>query len=638
MLKFKEYILESAEHEAEMQNDDLPIEQHVQNKLFGSNDYIPFKHAHLNEESEDHPDNPKRLVFRGQSHQGKAEGIVVPRHMWEGTPPTVGGKISKATGKPTKPTKGNVGMKEKNLMRAQVYGSEQRNPLTKTQIHRTHLKAIQDHFAKPKAEQLKAEEEARSRLKAAGHLDNGDTTDTSEKTDTVNFEHDDKGRTFTAIASKGVAGHALYTSGTGENEKHHVLNTCLGQTEGCGGGVDSDKLADTSKGTCFAPKAESQYPAASIRRACHAQAKHDPAMTQDWILAHIGSIRKHADKADKKNKRLLFRPNIVDESDTSSYHVIKHLNKQRASERTHEDDKPNIIGNGYGKTGDIHDPENGWYSTYSNTGPKVKNGKRIPENIQRDGSRQKETVSASAGKDAEGNDIHHKNDEGNNTPPKNSYLVTNMKRGSDLDKAFQKHVTHAKYWTKGREQNELSEDEKNQGSEGHFDENGKPTSPENAHYGHTTVNGRRYDYQKQHILHPRMVKVIEKKKVNGQVVQTEHHIPTDSRFMDDHFLPKNRFKSKNGKNAGGILVTTPTTSTTDEQHHSNFTHHVDNDTINHAIANNGGYEIDSPHEQEKAITGGVYEPPKPKASDVKPKPITFSKKLDMVAKKKLPNK
>lgn len=600
MLSFKQFITESVKEE---EHKDLPIEQHVQDKLFGVNDYIPFKHSNLSEEAEDIKDNPNRVIFRGERHQGKASGIVVPRHMWEGTPPTAGGHISKQTGKVVAPTKGNIGMRERNKLRAQVYGSEQRNPLTKTEIHKIHLDALQEHFGKSKEDQLKAEKEARERLKAAGHLDNGDTTDKSEKTDTVNFEHDEDGRQFTAIGSKGVAGHALYTSGTGKKEKHHVLNTCLGQTEGCGGGVDADNVADTSRGTCFAPKAESQYPAASIRRACHAQAIHDPAMTRDWIIAHAGSIRTHADRADKKNKRLLFRPNIVDETDTTSYHLIKALNKQRKAEG-----KPHIIGNGYGKTGEIHDPENGWYSTYSNTGPKVKNGKKISENVQRDGSRQKETIVANT--DIKGNGEHHKNEEGNNTPPKNSYLVINAHRGSDLDKAFQAHVTHAKYWSKGREQHELSDEEKKQGEEAHYDANGNLTKdPSKSHYGHITVNGRRYDYQKQHILHPRLVKVIEKKRVKGKVVTTEHHIPTDSRFKDNDFLPKDRFKSKNGKEAGAILATTPTTSTTNEQHHSNFTHHVDQNTINHAIENNGEYEIDNPHEQEKARINGEYHAP-----------------------------
>lgn len=584
MLTFKNFIIEN---ENEQNGNNGSQEQLVQDKHFGVNDYIPFKNASLDESVEDHPTNEKRLIFRGERHQGKAEGAVVPRHMWEGA-----AKLP--------------GMKERNKMRAEVYGSENRPPLTKTEIHKLHASTLEDHFSKPKSEQLTAEKEAIARLKKAGHLNSGDTTDDSEKTDTINHETDDKGRFYTAAASKGVAGHAVYTSGTGEHEKHHIMNTCLGQTEGCGGGVDADKLADTSKGTCFAPKAETQYPGAAIRRACHAQAKHDPAMSKDWILAHTASLRNRAEKADKQNKRFIFRPNVVDETDTTSRLAIKHLNKQRKAESTPEKEKPSIQGYGYGKTGDVHDPENGWHSTYSNTGPKVKNGKSISENIQRDNNRIKETIHASAGKDTNGNELHHTNDEGEKTPPKNSYLVLNAKRNSDLAKKFQEHVTHAKYWSKGREHSELSPEEKSQGPEGHFDGEGKVTTPENSHYGHVTVNGRRYDYQKQHILHPRMVRVPITKK--GKT--SYHDIPTDSRFKDDEYLPKNRFKARNGKNAGGILATTPTESTSSEQHHSNFTHHVDEDTIKHAINHHGEYEIDKPEDQEKARINGEYAAPR----------------------------
>ena len=157
-----------------------------------------------------------------------------------------------------------------------------------------------------------------------------------------------------------------------------------------------------------------------------------------------------------------------------------------------------------------------------------------------------------------------------------------------------------------------SSDLKEEGPEGHFGGNGKPTTPEKAHYGHTTVNGRRYDYQKQHILHPRLVNVPERKK-NKQTGKTEtvdHMIPTDSRFMDTNFLPKNRFKTKNGKEAGHILMTTPTESTSNLEHHTPFTHDVNAKHIEHAKANKGEYEIDNPMEQEKA-RGKEYVVPKP---------------------------
>ncbi len=590
MLSFKRFLAESEQ----VEEDANKIEQHLHDKLHGAEDYEPIYESEIKESVEEIEGDDKKLLFRGVPHQGRAVGVRVPKHMWEG------GKTVK-------------GMKQINQMRAKVYGSERRAPLTKSEIHKIHTEVLEKHFSKPESEQIAAENGAIAKMRAAGHLSkSGLTTDKSEKTDTVNYETGSQGNGYGAVASKGVAGHAVYTSGTGENEEHHILRTCTGATKGCGGGLDDGKVADTSKGTCFAPKAEAQYAGASVKRACHSQAKHDPAMTEDWIIAHVGSLRKAASALDKKGKTTVFRPNIVDETDTTSRIAIKHLNKQRASARL-----PKIIGNGYGKTGDLHDPENGWYSTYSNTGPKVKNGRPIKENIIRDASRVKETVTAHDGaKD-------FTNDEGKKTPPKNSYMVINAKRNSPLATEFQKHVTHVKYWSKGREQHELSAHERTQGSEGHYDGNGNPTTPENAHYGHTTVNGRRYDYQKQHVLHPRMVDVPVRKKGKTEI----HSIPTDSRFKDDDYLPKDseRYKSPNGKNAGGILATTPTLSTTDAQHHSEFTHHVDENTIKHAKQNNGEYEIDNPHEQEKSRIMGEYEAPTDKSS-VKEQPITINKK------------
>lgn len=554
-------------------------EQLVQNSLFGANDYSPFHDEMIIEGVETHPSNSKRLVFReqgsGTKQTKRATGIVVPKHMWYGAAKT-------------------VGMEKRNELRAKVYGSENRDPLGLGQIEKIHKEVLGNHFQKSKAEQIRAEKAAIAKLKSAGHLDSEDTTDPGDKTDTVKHEFDEEGRPFVAVSSKGVAGHALYTSGHGENAKHHILNTCPAQTTGCGGGVDHRGLADTSKGTCFAPKAEAQYPNAAVRRASHAQAKHDPAMTSDWILAHTHSLRRQAEKADKpkahapKGERFLFRPNVVDETDRSSRHVIKHLNKQRVSEG-----KPSIIANSYGKTNELHDPENGYHVTYSNTGPKVKHGASIAENIRKDRNRIRQTIHAT---DISGD--HIVNDEGKKVPPKNSYVVSNVKRGSDLDKDFQKHVTHAKYWSEGREKHELSDDEVNEGDEGHFDGSGKKTTPEKAHYGHITVNGRRYDYQKQHVLHPRLV------DVNG------HMIPTDSRFKDNEHLPKNRFKSKNGKDAGALLITTPTESTSYAQHHSSFTHHIGPEHVEHAKTHGGEYEIDNPHDQE-AARGREYAPPNP---------------------------
>lgn len=629
MLGFKEYIAEEYTDLPEIENHETDHEQTIQDHLFGVNDYIPFntKTNTLSESIIDHPSNPKRLIFSGPAHQGKAIGVVVPRHMWEGTKGWVRGSIVNGE-KKEKASPPILGMRQRNVARASVYGSENRPPLTKPQISNIHAKVLEEHYTPVSGEttkqqitrQIIIEKAAISRLKEAGHLDVGDTTDQSEKTDTVNFERDAEGRGYTAAGSKGVAGTAVYTSGVGENETHHIIRTCMGQTTGCGGGVDeATKIADTSKGACFAPKAEIQYPNASIRRAAHEQAKHDPAMTSDWILAHNNSLRRRANAADRQGKNFLFRPNIVDETDDTSTIAVDHLNEQRQKEnsenmnnyslavakqklgRSNKPIKPvkiktNVITNGYGKLDELHDPENGHYSTYSNVGPKVKEGKPITENIKRDKRRVRQTQLAV---DGANNDLLNR--QGHKTPPKNTYMVTDVHRWSDRDKEMQKHITHIKYWESGKPTSELSPEEKAQGPEGHFDGQGNATTPENAHYGHTTVNGKRYNYQKQHVLHPRMVDVPIKNTKTGEIKL--HTIPTDSRFKDDDFLPaeSSRFKTKNGKNAGAILMTTPTTSTPDNVHRGEFTHHVGTDEIEHAKANKGEYEIDKPEEQEKAL-------------------------------------
>lgn len=519
------------------------------------------------------------------------KGIVVPRHMWEGS----SGVYSKGDrkGQAFK----NEGMRDINVARAKVYGSENRDPLDVGKIGKIHEKTLEEHFSRPLEEQHAAEQEALGRLRKAKHIKNdADTLDKSEKLDTVRHEHDEQGRSHVGFASKGVAGHSLYTSGHGENQKHHVVNTCPGQTEGCGGGTDKNGIVDTSRGTCFAPNAEQQYVNASVRRAAHEQAKHDPAMTKDWILAHTASLRNAARLADKNNQRLLFRPNVVDETDVSSRHVIRHLNQQRKM-----DDKPPIIANSYGKTNELHDPENGYHVTHSNVGPKVKKGSTISENISRDKARVSNTIMAADNKG------DFKNEQGHKTPPKGSYMVTDVKRGSPMAKNMEEHITHVKYWGRGNEHLRLSEKEREEGPEGHYDANGKPTTPEEAHYGHVTLKNHlgtplRFDYQKQHVLHPRLVNVPERKKnkKTGKMEDVDHMIPTDSRFMDTKFLPKNRFKTKNGKEAGHILMTTPTESTSNIGHQTSFTHHVGPEHIEHAKKNAGEYEIDKPEDQLKA--------------------------------------
>ena len=508
----------------------------------------------------------KRVTIKAEG-SGGVKGIVVPRHTLEGN-----AKV------------GAVGLHEMNEARAKVYGDEHRDPLTLNKIAQQHRDTLKEHFAKPLEEQHAAEEAALNRLREAKHIGkNANTLDESEKLDTVRHEHDEEGRTHIGFASKGVAGHALYTSGKGKDTKYQVINTCPGQTEGCGGGKDANGIIDTKKGTCFAPNAESQYAGAATRRAAHEQAKHDPKMTNDWILAHTGSLRNAARLADKGNQRLLFRPNVVDETDVSSRHAIRHLNEQRKAE-----DKPPIIANSYGKTNELHDPENGYYVTHSNVGPKVKKGQEISENVGRDKARVRNTVLAADNKG------DFKNEQGNKTPPKGSYMVTDVKRGSPMSKKMEQHITHAKYWTTGRPESELTHEEREEGPEGHYSGSGRKTSEDKAHYGHTTHEGLRYDYQRQHILHPRLVQVGQNK--DG----TPHMIPTDSRFKDTEFLPKNRFKTKNGKEAGHILMTTPTESTSNIGHQTSFTHNVSDKHIEHAMKNNGEYEIDKPEDQAKA--------------------------------------
>ena len=511
---------------------------------------------------------------------GGVKGIVVPRHMWEG-------KTYKGEG-----GKKVEGMRDVNEARAKVYGSERRDPLNSGQMNSLHKRVLAEHFAKPLHEQTAAEEEALNKLREAKHIGKtANTLDKSEKLDTVNHEEDSQGRNYVGFASKGVAGHSLYTSGHGKDQKHHVINTCAGQTVGCGGGTDKNGIVDTSRGTCFAPNAESQYVNAAVRRASHEQAKHDPAMSKDWILAHTGSLRNAAENADKKNKVLLFRPNVVDETDVTSRHAIRHLNDQRKATG-----KPNIEANSYGKTNELHDPENGYHVTHSNVGPKTKKGASIEENISRDKARVRNTILAADNKG------DFKNEQGNKTPPKGSYMVTDVKRGSEMSKNMEKHITHAKYWSTGRPKSELTPEEISQGDEGHYGADHKPTTEDKAHYGHKTVKDLRFDYQKQHVLHPRLV------QVGHNEDGSKHMIPTDSRFKDTEFLPKDRFKSKNGKDAGHILMTTPTESTSSIGHQTSFTHHVNEGHIEHAKKNNGEYEIDKPEDQIKSA-GKEYAAP-----------------------------
>jgi hypothetical protein len=69
------------------------------------------------------------------------------------------------------------------------------------------------------------------------------------------------------------------------------------------------------------------------------------------------------------------------------------LNQQRKAKG-----KPAIIANSYGKTNELHDPENGYYVTHSNVGPKTKKGQSIAENIGRDKARVRNTIMAADNK------------------------------------------------------------------------------------------------------------------------------------------------------------------------------------------------------------------------------------------------
>lgn len=569
MRSFNDYLVENRnQHEA-----------HVQAKHYDTNEYpvIPENgDTAIYEGYTPDPENAKRLIIRhdGEGKPKGVSGLSVPKHMWLGTPATTGGHKNKK-GEVVKATGGVMGMQKRNVERAKVYGDEHREPLSVPEMEASHKETLDHHFSQPKKAQIVAEKAAVERLKSAKHLDSGSTTDESEKTDTILHEKDKQGKGYTAAACKGVAGHTVYTSGGGDHAKHRIVNTCPGQTRGCGGGSDEHGVANTTKGTCFAPNAEAQYPSAAVRRSYLDQSKHDPKMTKDYILAHTHSIRKGAEKADKEQKHFVIRPNTLNENDRSTKHVVVGLNAQRKTEG-----KGSIISYQYSKDNELHDPANGVHVTHSNIGPKVINGKTVRENANRDKRRVTNTVTATK---PTGDDL--RNAQGDKTPAKHSYLVTNLPRGGDYDKQYIGAAKHIKYWGIGEK---LSADEKaSSPKEGHFDGEGKPTSSENAHHGFKVVGDRKYDYQKQHILHPRMT------MVNG------HAIPSDSRFQDDHHMPKNKFKSKNGKAAGGIVVTSATTSTSGERSNSSFTHRIDQAKLDHIKAT-GEHEIDSPEEQEAA--------------------------------------
>jgi hypothetical protein len=545
-----------------------PRENEVQQQHF--DEFETIHNEELHESVENDPDHAGRIIVKADAGvKGKAASSVnVPKHMWENG-------------------KNHIGMQERNKARAEVYGHEDRPPLSIGEVERGHKAALDEHFKLPKDEQIKREKAAVERLKKAKHLStSGRTTSDSEKTDSIKFEHDEKGRPFAASACKHVAGHSVYTSGTGESEKHHIINTCPGQTKGCGGGIDSSGGADVRKGACFAHNAETQYAHAAVGRAANTQAMHDPAMTHDYILAHTHSVRNDAERSDKNGERHVVRPNTLAENDRSTRHVLKHLNKQRKSEG-----KSSIISYQYSKTNALNDPENDHHVTYSNTGPKVKNGGTIDENVGRDATRVRQTITST---DSNGDKV--KNDEGHEVPAKHSYVVHNLRRGSEDEKEFATHVKTARYWSSGVAHKDQTEEEKNLPSEAHYDGDGKPTTPDKAHSGHLKVNGTLYRYHNQHVLHGLHRTVM----VNG------HATPSDARFKDDEYLPKDRYKSKKGVH-GAIVATSPTLSTNLEKTASSEFTHDARGAAEKAKHNGGIWDIDHPHDQESA-KGKTYAP------------------------------
>jgi hypothetical protein len=87
---------------------------------------------------------------------GGVKGLVVPRHTLEGNAKS-----------------GAVGLHEMNKARAEVYGSEHREPLTIGKIGEAHKKTLAEHFDKPEHEQVEAEKAALERTAQSQALGQG---------------------------------------------------------------------------------------------------------------------------------------------------------------------------------------------------------------------------------------------------------------------------------------------------------------------------------------------------------------------------------------------------------------------------------------------------------------------------------
>jgi hypothetical protein len=113
--------------------------------------------AEGDDDEEDTPAPSKRITIKAEG-PGGVTGIVVPHHMLHGR-----SWVSKKTGK----TVVVPGMKDINKARAEVYGAENRDPLSLGQIGKIHKDTLTEHFAKSPKEQLEAEKEATQRLRTA---------------------------------------------------------------------------------------------------------------------------------------------------------------------------------------------------------------------------------------------------------------------------------------------------------------------------------------------------------------------------------------------------------------------------------------------------------------------------------------
>ncbi len=551
-------------------------EQHIQNQIEGLGDYniIPdkgYKHLHV-ESIEINKENNKRVDVRGPSNSAGVSGLEVPRHMVEGKGSLI-----------------EFHKNAQNLLKNPDGTFPRYTPMSDKALQKSHKELAEEHSKLPENEQIKKENEASERLKKLGL---SSMLSQSDKTDTMlGMKNPKTGKPIvSAPAIKNVAGHAVFPVGGGKDAdheiEHHIINTCRGQTDGCGGKVDSSGKICTKNGTCFAPNAESQYKGAARKRANLTYASHHPILHKDVFHATVGELRNEANRMDKKGGHVVVRPDTTAENDNDkTSHAVALLNKQRL-EKSKKDkkDRPEILVNRYSKTG-----QEG--SAYSNTGPKVKNGGMIGENVRRDAKRINHTVKASSN----GEDFVKAN--GEKESPRHQYMVNDLARNSDDEKKVDSHLHTVRYWGNPVSPENLSHHEKTK-DEAHYDANGNETTEDKAHSGFKTVNGRTYRYTNHHVIPKRY--------------PSEGH-PADDRLFDTHHMEQKYGSregglfSSNGKRHGGVIMTSPTDSTSNHKRlHAEFTHPVSKQ-IN-KIVKTGVYDVDDPHEQE-AARGKEYQEP-----------------------------